>query len=87
MKCPICNKRPRVFPSTQIKGVVKEWCARCEGANHIVAVWSSTREGLDIAWAPHNKSIQGTLESGACPECETWFALGMDCPLCHRGRP
>ena len=23
---------------------------------------------------------------GACPECEIWFSLGQDCPLCHRAR-
>jgi len=57
MKCPICNRRPKVFPSVQIKGVVKEWCARCEGTRHVVSVWSPTREGLDIAWAPHNEAL------------------------------
>ncbi len=65
MKCPICNKRPRVYPSVQTRGVVEEWCAACQGKHHVVVLYSSTRGGLDARWPPHNKAFHANRESRA----------------------
>jgi hypothetical protein len=77
VRCPACGWVGQDVELKSMAGFV--FCPRC---NHRQVAYFPIVD-------PENPQGLPTPDAAdaACPECATWFALGMDCPLCNRKSP